>query len=198
MAKQANALDLLRADHRKVAALFKRFERADDAEQQSIAAEAIESLRSHAAVEEEVFYPFVREATDSIDLAEEAEIEHAVAKDLMGQIEKAAADPLRRSALMKVLGEYVMHHVQEEEEQIFPVVERIGVDLDALGMEIAERKREAGRGNGRGRKSAPAAKPRRAGGRAGSEAAEAAHEPGGGGEKAAADEGGDGMQREEG
>jgi hemerythrin superfamily protein len=139
MPRQTNALELLRKDHREVQALFRRFERADESEKESLAREVVEALSEHARIEEEVFYPYLREATDRLDLLEEAAVEHKSAKQLMAEI-RSGRDGVHKEAVVKVLGEYVTHHIQEEEEQIFPLVEKLGVDLDALGMELLERK----------------------------------------------------------
>ncbi|HEX5767608.1 MAG TPA: hemerythrin domain-containing protein, partial [Burkholderiales bacterium] len=79
------------------------------------------------------------EATDRVDLLEEASIEHNAAKQLMAELE-SNGDGVHRRALVKVLGEYVGHHIREEEEKIFPLVEKMGVDLQALGEELAERR----------------------------------------------------------
>ena len=140
MAKSLNALELLRKDHRNVLTLLRKFDRSDDErEQRDLCGEIIAELGSHTDLEEKCFYPFVREATDRFDLIEEATIEHGTAKDLMHELERNP-DPTRFHALVKVLGEYVTLHVREEEERIFPLVEKLGIDLEALGEELAERK----------------------------------------------------------
>ena len=139
MSKQSNALELLRRDHKEVQSLFHRFEQAGGKEEDTLCRELIEALRTHTRIEEEVFYPYLREATDRVDLLEEASIEHNAAKQLMAELE-SNGDGVHRRALVKVLGEYVGHHIREEEEKIFPLVEKMGVDLQALGEELAERR----------------------------------------------------------
>jgi hemerythrin superfamily protein len=171
MAKSPNALELLRKDHRNVLTLLRRFERSDDErEQRNLCDEIVSELEAHTSLEEECFYPFVREATDRLDLIEEATIEHDTAKQLMEELGDRNVDPARFHALVTVLSEYVALHVREEEERIFPIVEKLGVDLEALGEELAERKgmpipqkgksggaRKNG-GNGDGRNEASSAK----------------------------------------
>jgi hemerythrin superfamily protein len=159
MAKATNALDLLRKDHRNVLTLLRKFEKSrDEREQHDLASEIVRELDEHTALEEQCFYPYVREATDRLDLIEEATIEHGTAKDLMQEIGDRKQDYARFHALVKVLGEYVTLHVREEEERIFPVVEKLGVDLNALGEELVEWKESGhgrgGRGNGHARRSA--------------------------------------------
>jgi hemerythrin superfamily protein len=96
----------------------------------------------HATTEEEIFYPAAREAVDDDDLLDEAEVEHASAKDLIAQIEAGSpSDPLY-DAKVKVLGEYVRHHVKEEEGELFPKVKKAKVDLAELGLAIVARKEE--------------------------------------------------------
>jgi hemerythrin superfamily protein len=159
MPKAPNALDLLRKDHRTVLTLLRKFEKSRDArEQHDLAGEIVRELDAHTALEEQCFYPYVREATDRIDLIEEAAIEHGTAKELMQEIVGRKHDDVRFHALVNVLGEYVGMHVREEEERIFPVVEKLGIDLNALGEELVEWK-EGGRGrhaggNGHARKGA--------------------------------------------
>jgi hypothetical protein len=146
MAKSPNALELLRKDHRNVLTLLRRFERAsDEREQRSLCDEIVSELRMHTSIEEDCFYPFVREASAREDLIEEATIEHDAVKQLMDELSDRDVEAQRFHALMSVLNEYVGLHVREEEERIFPVVEKMGVDLEALGQELAERKAE---GNG--------------------------------------------------
>ena len=156
MAKSPNALELLRKDHRNVLTLLRRFERAsDEREQRSLCEEIVSELQVHTSIEEDCFYPFVRDASARDDLIEEATIEHNSVKQLMDELSDGNVEAQRFHALMSVLNEYVGLHVREEEERIFPVVEKMGVDLEALGQELAERKAEGNGGTvqaaGRGR-----------------------------------------------
>jgi hypothetical protein len=143
MSRQPNALELLRRDHKEVQSMFQRFERAQGEKEEELCRELIEALRTHTRIEEEVFYPYLREATDRQDLLEEASVEHEAAKQLIDEAE-SDEDGLHRRAVIKVLGEYVGHHIREEEEKIFPLVEKMGVDLQALGEALAEQKEGRG------------------------------------------------------
>ncbi|RYG05978.1 MAG: hemerythrin domain-containing protein, partial [Burkholderiales bacterium] len=103
-----------------------------------------EELKVHAQVEEEIFYPALRAAIKETDLLDEAEVEHASAKDLIGQIEEGLANPDEMfDAKVKVLGEYIDHHVKEERNEIF-VKARAARKLDLVGMreQIETRKEE--------------------------------------------------------
>jgi hemerythrin superfamily protein len=137
-----DAIELLKADHKKVKKLFAEYEKmkedADASEKEALAAEICTELTLHTELEEELFYPAAREAIEEEDLLDEAEVEHASAKDLIAQIQEMdSSDPLF-DAKVKVLGEYVNHHVEEEEKEMFPKVKKAKqLDLDALGEEIA-------------------------------------------------------------
>ena len=101
-------------------------------------------LTVHAQIEEELFYPALREAAPkSVDLLEEAEVEHASAKDLIAQIQDAADIDEKFDAKVKVLGEYIDHHVKEERREIFEKARATrGLDLMALREALQARKEE--------------------------------------------------------
>jgi hemerythrin-like domain-containing protein len=139
MPRTPNALDLLRRDHRHVLALLKQFDKAEaENEQRELCDQIVDELRQHTDIEERVFYPYLREATAREDLFQEASIEHDTAKQLMEQLPKEQAGTPRFRAMVKVLGEYFEHHLKEEETEIFPQVEKTGVDLQALGEALQE------------------------------------------------------------
>ena len=146
-AKSPDAIQLLTAEHKEVDMLFKEYEKlaekdGSDEEKETLARQICLMLTVHATTEEEIFYPAAREALDDEDLLDEAEVEHASAKDLIAQIESGSpSDPLY-DAKVKVLGEYIRHHVKEEEGELFPKVKKAKVDLAELGMAIAARKEE--------------------------------------------------------
>jgi len=100
-------------------------------------------LTVHATIEEEIFYPAIRNLDDETrDLVSEAAVEHQSLKDIVGRLEAAPpSDPLY-DAGVKVLAEYVKHHVKEEENELFPKVRSSEIDLDALGERLMERKQE--------------------------------------------------------
>jgi hemerythrin superfamily protein len=142
-----DAIKLLTADHKDVKTLFKRYEKlvkeeADDTEKHALAMEICGALTVHATVEEEIFYPAARQVLgDDEDLVDEADIEHASAKELIAQIASGSpADDSHFDARVKVLGEYIDHHVKEEEGEMFPKVRKSELDLDALGEELLQRK----------------------------------------------------------
>jgi hemerythrin superfamily protein len=146
-AASTDAIQLLTADHAEVKQLFEQYEQlADDEaeaeERQALAEQICAMLTVHTTIEEEIFYPAAREAIDEEDLLDEAEVEHASAKDLIAQIQEMDADEELYDAKVKVLGEYVNHHVQEEENELFPQCKSAGLDLKALGAELASRKQE--------------------------------------------------------
>lgn len=139
MPRSMNALDLLRRDHRHVQALLKKMNKAEaESEQRDLCEQILGELRTHTEIEEQVFYPYLREATAREDLFQEASIEHDTAKQLMAQLPQEQPGTPRFKAMMKVLGEYIEHHVQEEESEIFPQVEKTGVDLQALGQALQD------------------------------------------------------------
>ena len=142
--KSANdAVALLEADHRQVEELFAKFEEASgDAQKRDLANAICVALKVHARLEEELFYPAAATVLSDLGLIEEAQVEHASAKDLIAQIEAGAPGEMLYDAKVKVLSEYVAHHVGEEEDEIFPQVRRGGLDLAALGERMLVRKNE--------------------------------------------------------
>ena len=133
-----DAIDLLKADHREVEALFAKFEKAPDDAKVELASEICQALSVHAALEERVFYPASRDAMDADgeSLVDEAEVEHGSLKDLMRKLRGRNASSAHFDALVTVLKEYVKHHVEEEESEFFPKVRRLGLDTVALGAQM--------------------------------------------------------------
>jgi hemerythrin superfamily protein len=141
------AIAQLTADHARVKKMFKQYDRlakaeASDKQKQELAAMICAELTAHATAEEEIFYPAARAAIDKVELVDEADIEHASAKDLIAQIEGSSPSDDHYDAKVKVLGEYIDHHVQEEQNEMFPKVRRAKVDTVALGEQIAARKEQ--------------------------------------------------------
>jgi hemerythrin-like domain-containing protein len=101
------------------------------------------ALKMHTTIEEEIFYPAVRQAIHEDDLMDEALVEHAGAKDLIAQLQSMEADDDLYDAKVTVLGEQINHHVEEEEGEMFPKAKRAKVDLTELGAEMAARRAEA-------------------------------------------------------
>lgn len=147
MEKTQDAITLLKADHKAVEKLFKQFEKMkedEDAidEKVDLVAQICSELTVHTEIEEEIFYPAVRAATEEGDLMDEALVEHASAKDFISQLQSMKPDDEFYDAKVTVLGEYVMHHVEEEEGEMFPKAKKAKVDLQQLGDMMAQRKEE--------------------------------------------------------
>ena len=143
-----HALTLLKTDHRKVEALFKSFEKTESKPRKAaIAKKIIAELSVHAAIEEQVFYPVVREALkeDDEDMILEALEEHHVAKWVLSEIEKLGPEDERFEAKVKVLSEAIKHHVEEEEEELFKKVRKVlnTKQLNELGAAMMKAKRFA-------------------------------------------------------
>jgi len=150
---KANAISMLTDDHQRVMQLFERFENAQrDEQKERLATEICNELAVHAQLEEEIFYPAAREAIGEEDLMDEAEVEHASAKELIAQIEAGSSkDPLWE-ARVTVLGEYIRHHVKEEQGEMFKKVRASELDLKSLGEQIQARKQRLMQGKKPGRK----------------------------------------------
>ena len=138
---------LLMADHKKVKALFGQYKKlvegdAEAGDRKALAEQICGMLTVHATIEEEIFYPAAREALEEQDLLDEAEVEHASAKDLIAQLDSMDADDELYDAKVTVLGEYIDHHVKEEEEEMFPKCRKSEMDLAELGVELDERRTE--------------------------------------------------------
>ena len=147
---QADACSLLDADHRSVKKMFKEYEEltksrsaSADQKKRDLAREICVALTVHAQIEEEIFYPALREAIKETDLLDEAEVEHASAKDLIAQIQEAVGIDDKFDARVMVLGEYIDHHVKEERNEIFVKARAArGLDLMAMREQLAARKEE--------------------------------------------------------
>ena len=143
--KNQDAVALLKADHAKVADLFEKYEKASgDGRKQAIAEEICLELSVHAQIEEEIFYPACEGKVEE-DLLKEAYVEHDGAKILIAEIEAGAPSDEYYDAKVKVLSEQIEHHVEEEEQRIegiFAQARKAGVDMDALGEQLAARKAE--------------------------------------------------------
>jgi hemerythrin-like domain-containing protein len=145
--RQQDAIALLKAEHDQVNELFEQFERAAQGRgangsqrKTEIASEICRQLQIHAAIEEEIFYPAAAGAIRDEDLIPEATVEHQSAKELIAKIERMSPDDELYDATVMVLGEYVRHHVKEEQNELFPQVKRSGLDLKAMGEQLRERR----------------------------------------------------------
>lgn len=143
--EKLNALELLKEDHAKVKQSFKEFEKMDHedkATMQEMVRAVCAELKAHTMIEEEIFYPAVRAAIEDEDLMNEAQVEHQSAKELIAQLEGMQPDDPMFSATFTVLGEYVLHHVKEEESEMFAQVRKAKLDLEELGARIMQRKQQ--------------------------------------------------------
>ena len=142
---QPDAIALLKADHRKVEGLFEKFEAAKGkSEKEALAKQICTELTVHTILEEEIFYPACKGKTEE-DLLAESNVEHDGAKVMIAQIEAGGPDEEFYDAKVKVLSEEIEHHVGEEEkpaEGLFAQARKAGLDMDALGQQMAARKQE--------------------------------------------------------
>lgn len=137
------AIKLLTADHKLVSKLFEDFETAaTKAMKKKLVAQICFELSVHAQVEEEIFYPAVKKALNDQALVPEATVEHATLRHLMAQIEGVEPNGEMYDAKVKVLGEYVSHHVKEEQNEMFPKAKATELDMVELGEKITTRKLE--------------------------------------------------------
>jgi hemerythrin superfamily protein len=161
-----DAIALLKQDHRAVEALFEEFEAADESEQPELATRICQMLTVHAQIEEEYLYPQAKDALGEEDdeMVYEAEIEHGSAKELIAKIEASTSEDPQFKALVKVLSEYIKHHVKEEEKELFPSLKDTELDLKELGSQLAQRKMELMEQMGIEAEEAPAPKRKRSSG----------------------------------
>jgi hemerythrin superfamily protein len=147
-ARSQDALQLLMAEHREVKAMFQQYQKLADAggkgdERMLLASQICVALTLHTQVEEEILYPAARTVlTKDEDIVDEAYVEHAGAKTLIAQIKTMTSDQPMFDAKVTVLGEYIDHHVREEENEFFPKLRKTSLDLAAMGEQIAARKHQ--------------------------------------------------------
>jgi hemerythrin-like domain-containing protein len=141
----ADALALLRAEHEHVRLLFARYEGLrglEDAEETMAAVvdDLCDALIVHTMIEEELFYPALRAALDDDELFDDAELEHAGARELISQLEAMYPGDEHFDATLAVLFEEVEHHVAQEETEMFEAARASGLDLVELGHRLALRR----------------------------------------------------------
>jgi len=138
-----DAIALLKADHAAVSQMFADYEKTRSiAKKKALVAEICTALTVHAQIEEEIFYPAVKAALKDKLLVPEATVEHASVKDLIGQLEGVQPDGEMYDAKVKVLSEYVKHHVKEEQTEMFTKAKASSADMVDLGARMAARKLE--------------------------------------------------------
>jgi hemerythrin-like domain-containing protein len=139
---EKHAVAILMKDHDKVKDLFDRFEKSDAAaEKERIIREAVNRLKIHAVIEEEIFYPAVRKHIGA-EIMNEADEEHHVARVLIAELEQGARGDDHREAKFSVLAESVRHHIKEEEGEMLPKAKSLDIDFEALGEQLLARKKE--------------------------------------------------------
>jgi hemerythrin superfamily protein len=136
------ALTLLKQDHQTVDKLFKQADKAKSSEKANLVATICQELTVHARIEEEIFYPALRDADVESDLLDEADVEHQGIKRLVGELEAMEPGDELYDAKVTVLSEYVKHHVKEEETELFPKARKSSADLDEIGQQLEIRKEE--------------------------------------------------------
>ena len=145
MLQTQDAVALLKKDHREVEELFSQFEKASgDGRKEEIVRKICLELTVHAMIEEEIFYPACEGKIEE-DLLKEAYVEHDGAKVLIAEIEAGGPGDEYYDAKVKVLQEQIEHHVEEEEQRMegmFSQARKAGLDMDALGEQMAARKAE--------------------------------------------------------
>ncbi len=141
--KAQDATALLRADHKKVSELFAQYESTrSTSKKRGLVEQICNELTVHAQVEEEIFYPAVKQALKDKELVPEATVEHATLKDLIAQVQGVEPDGEMFDAKIKVMSEYVKHHVKEEQNEMFKKAKATKLDMLQLGEQIAARKQE--------------------------------------------------------
>ena len=143
-----DAVQLLLSDHQTVRQLFDQYQQqagsaTGSPQKQQMAEQICKLVTVHANLEEELFYPAARQALGPHDLLDESAVEHASARDLIEQIQQMDPSEELYDAKVKVLGEYVKHHVQEEENELIPLLQQQGnLDFAALGQQMMTRRQE--------------------------------------------------------
>ena len=147
--RSTGALDLLKTDHataRKLFNQFEKFKKDGDGGGMLEAARAVcRALRVHAQIEEEIFYPALLEAGGADDALDEANVEHSHLKELVTQLDEGEPTEDLFAARLKVLSEYVQHHVEEEENEILPDFSKTlsSQELTELGEQFTQAKNAA-------------------------------------------------------
>jgi len=139
---EKHAISVLKKDHDTVKELFELVRETDPAaEKQTLIARAVMELTIHATIEEEIFYPTVREEV-GMDIMNEADEEHHVARILIAELDAKGGGSTHRNAKFIVLAESVRHHIKEEENEMLPKAKALDIDFEALGQKMLDRKRE--------------------------------------------------------
>ncbi|HEX8989102.1 MAG TPA: hemerythrin domain-containing protein [Rhodocyclaceae bacterium] len=144
-AAHREVIEMLKDDHKRVLRAFREFERMNPHEDpercQELVSQTCAELQLHTELEEKCFYPAARHGVREEDLIEEAEVEHLAAKRMLDDLKKMSPEDEKFAATFKVLGEYVKHHVREEEHEIFPQLSRAKLDWQHLQEDMQEQRK---------------------------------------------------------
>lgn len=136
-----DAIAILKADHQAIHEMFGEYEnRIGNSQKKALLTDICTALSIHVQIEEELFYPAVKSALKDSLLVPEASVEHEGIKRLMVEIEALEPDDEMFDAEVKVLSEYVKHHVKEEQNEMFPQAQEAGIEMKELGERMASRK----------------------------------------------------------
>jgi|SRR5687767_10756121 len=146
-AARSEIIEELKEDHKRVRQAFRQAEKLDaeeDGEElKEIVDQTCAELEVHAQLEEELFYPAARQVLKEADLVDEAEVEHMSAKALIAQLREMSPEDEKYAATFKVLGEYVNHHIKEEENEMFPGLQgRSGVEWEQVQQQMETRREQ--------------------------------------------------------
>lgn len=143
-ARAPSAIEVLEEDHDYVKKAYRAFQKLDPEEDlpeiQALVEQVCDALKVHMRLEEEILYPAARKALSEEDVIEEAEVEHDSAKTLIRSLGRMKPKDPKYAATFTVLCEYIEHHVKEEEDEMFPKLQRSGINLRALGAKLMAKK----------------------------------------------------------
>jgi hemerythrin superfamily protein len=152
-AARSRVIDLLQEDHRRIKQAYREFLRLDAQRNgdlcESIVRRTLAELRVHAALEEELLYPLLRPIVTDVEAVDEAEVEHEIVRYLGEQLDASHAVDEKFAARFSVLCEYVLHHVKEEEGELFPQLKRAKLDWEGLLDEFMARRQALQAADGR-------------------------------------------------
>ncbi len=145
---RVDAIALLMKDHEEVKNQFDQFAQLGPRAHSSkkrLADKICKALNAHTMIEEEIFYPAVKEAgMEEKMLIEKALVEHDCAKKLIAKIQAMQPEDALFDASVKVLNDQIVHHIEEEERKIFPMARTAKLDMTMIGASIAQCKKDIG------------------------------------------------------
>lgn len=149
----------LKDDHKRVKKAYRQFQKLDSQKDQdacaTIVEQVLDELTVHSAIEEELLYPMLRGTIANPGLIDEAEVEHEAMHTLMDQLRGMNPSDEKYAARFTVMCEYVLHHVKEEEHEVFPLLEKARLDWESMASDMARRRQELMPAAGAEDKAAP-------------------------------------------